>query len=92
MVTPLYHLFVESPNASSLFPAIREVTFPTLPPLDLIGGTKLPRTPRREKPYDFTPCPLLAKLFSLCGETEALGDPANPRLCLASISCDKETI
>ena len=28
----------------------------------------------------------LVALLSLCGETEALGDPTDPHLCLASIS------
>jgi len=56
-------------------------------PLDLIGGIKLPRTPRRETPYDLPPYSLLSGLLSRCGETGALGEPVTPRLCFASISC-----
>lgn len=79
-----HHLFAESSDASSLFPATRVVTFPVLPPLDFMGGIKLPRTPRRENPYDLAPYPLF--VLSLCGETDVLGDPAKPRFCFASIS------
>jgi len=65
---------------------MRVLVFPALFPLDLIGGTKLPRTPRRGTPYDLPPYSLLAELLSHCGETEALGEPPTPRFCFASIS------
>lgn len=45
-----YHFLVESSNESSPFPAMREVMLPVLFPLDLIGGMKLPRIPRRGNP------------------------------------------
>ena len=50
------HLLVESSNESSHFPETLDVViFPAFPPLDLIGGTKLPRKPRRDKPPDLMP-------------------------------------
>jgi hypothetical protein len=70
-----------------LLPAIREVIFPVLLPLDLIGGTKLLRMPRRETPYDLPPYSLLVGLLSHCGETGALGEPIAPCFFFASISC-----
>lgn len=65
LVYTTHQLLVESSNASSDFPEIFEVICPTLPPLDLTGGTKLPRTPRRETPYDLVLKLLLATLLSL---------------------------
>lgn len=86
------HFFVDSSKESSPFPALREVVFPVLFPLDLIGGTKLPRMPRRGTPYDLPPYSLLVELLSHCGETDALGEPIAPRFCFTSISCSNKTI
>lgn len=49
------HFLVESPIESSFFPMTREVILEVDPPLFLIGGTKLPRNPRREFQVGLTP-------------------------------------